>query len=185
MGSTRIRSFMSIVAIAALTVSGASAVSPVAAAPKAKCPKTTEAQNVKTTRAWARAINNQDWETLKRITHDNHNRSKLVAQIPEAPGNDDEVAVWQRMHRVVSGLRILIDATATSSAAEANATEHLPGTIDDVVTFLGDITGTLANGTPIKVPYSTWFFFKCGQIHTEYSVTENPPELVKAFLQTP
>lgn len=178
------KTIAAVAVMSTLTMSGA-LLTPVAAAPKPKCPVTSMAQNVKTTRAWVKAVNNQDWETLKRLTRDDHNRSKLAAQIPETPGNDDEVAVWQRMHRVLSGMRILVDATAASNDAESKETENLPGTTNDVVSFLGDIVGTLPNGTPVKVPYSTWFFFKCGEIHTEYSFTENPPELVKAFLQTP
>lgn len=173
------------IAAASTLTFGVIAISPVASAAPKSCAQTTEAQNLKTARAWIKSINRKDWATFKKLTHADHNRFLTTGVVPETPGSDDDVAAWQHMHRVFSGMQILVDAIATSSRAQAKATEHIPGSTKNVVAILGDIKGTLPNGTPATVPYSAWLFFECGQIHAEYGLTDSSQAVIEAFISTP
>lgn len=173
------------IATASTMAFGAIAISPVANAAPKSCAQTTEAQNLKTARSWIKSINRKDWATFKKLTHSEHNRYLTAGVVPETPGADDDVAAWQHMHRVLSGMQILVDAIATSNAAEAKATEHIPGSTKSVVAILGDIKGTLPSGSPATVPYSAWLFFKCGQVHAEYGLSDSSPAVIDAFINTP
>lgn len=176
--------FVAIVAASTLAL-GAVVTSPaVTAAPK-KCAQTSEATNLKTARAWIKSINRKDWATFKKLTHAEHNRFLTAGVVPETPGTDDDVAAWQHMHRVINGMQILIDAIATSNSAEAQATEHIPGSTQSVVAVLGDIKGSLPDGTAATVPYSAWLFFKCGRINAEYGLSDASPAVIEAFVSTP
>lgn len=175
---------MAIAAAAALTAGALFAAPAATAAPK-NCKETTASENLKSARAWIKSINRKDWATFKKITAAEHNRYLTAGVVPETPGADDDVAAWQHMHRVFSGMTIFVDAIATSNNAQAKATEHIPGSTKSVVAILGDIKGTLPNGTAATVPYSAWLFFKCGQIHAEYGLTDSSPAVIEAFVSTP
>lgn len=177
----------SLTAIASAGVLAASALllAPVAnAAESTKCSKTTEAQNLATARAWIQSINQQNWAKFDELTHNDRNIHLTTGAAP-APGNQDDAAAWQHMHRIFKGMQLRISAFATHENSLGKASHPLPGAGKNVVAFMGDIVGTLPDGTAAKVPYNAWLFFRCGQIHNEYGMIDPSPAVLNAMTSTP
>lgn len=177
----------SLTAIASAGVLAASALllAPVAnAAESTKCSKTTEAQNLATARAWIQSINQQNWAKFDELTHNDRNIHLTTGAAP-APGNQDDAAAWQHMHRIFKGMQLRISAFATHENSLGKASHPLPGAGKNVVAFMGDIVGTLPDGTAAKVPYNAWLFFRCGQIHNEYGMIDPSPAVLNAMASTP
>lgn len=176
--------------LAAMASASAIAASALVLAPTAqaaeavKCPKTTEAQNLKTAVSWIRSINQQDWTTFDKLTHNDRN-IHLSTGAAAAPGNQDDAAAWQHMHRIFKDMKLQVSAFATHQNSLGQASHPLPGAGKNTVAFIGDIVGTLPNGTAAKVPYTAWLFIRCGQIHNEYGMIDPSPEVLQAMATTP
>lgn len=172
------------IAIGSLAASGLVIAPSVNAAESAKCPRTTEAQNLKTAVSWIRSINQQDWTTFEKLTHNDRNIHLSTGAAP-APGNQDDIAAWQHMHRIFKDMKLQVSAYATHENSLAQASHPLPGAGKNTVAFIGDIVGTLPDGTAAKVPYTAWLFIRCGQIHNEYGMIDPSPEVLSVMATTP
>lgn len=153
------------------------------AAENTKCAKSTPAQNLAQASAWIKSINKQDWATFDKLTH-NDRTIHLTTGAAPAAGNQDDIEAWKHMHRIFSGMTMHVRAFASHDSATAKATRKLPGAGKNVVAFLGDITGTLPDGTKADVPYTAWIFFQCGQIHNEYGILDASPAVLNAMATT-
>ena len=81
-------------------------------------------------------------------------------------------------------MKLQVSAYATHENSLGKASHPLPGAGKNTVAFIGDIVGTLPDGTAAKVPYTAWLFFRCGQIHNEYGMLDPSPAVLNAMATT-